>query len=99
VAQIFGQDSAQVPRPEDEHPIGQFGAQGADPPLRVSIRTRATRRGPDNLDASTSEDLVEGIGEPTAATAQQELELPRALTEVHQKVAGGLRGPRPVRGR
>jgi DNA-binding transcriptional regulator YbjK len=50
VAQVFGQDPAQMALAEDQHAIAQFGAQGADPPLRVRVRARTARRGLDHLD-------------------------------------------------
>ncbi len=55
VAQILGQDVAQVALTEDEHPVGQFGAQSADPALGIGVRPWTTWWGLDDLDASGSE--------------------------------------------
>ena len=79
VAQIFGQDAAQVVLTEDEHSVGQFGAQRADPAFRVGVRPRASWWSLDDLDARASEDGVERIGELSAAITQQDRKPVRTL--------------------
>jgi hypothetical protein len=77
VAQVFGQDPAQMALAEDQHAIAQFGAQGADPPLRVRVRARTARRGLDHLDPRAGKNVVEGGGELPTAITQQNPELLR----------------------
>jgi hypothetical protein len=49
------------------------------------------------LDAGAGLDRVQGCGELPGAVADQEPEVRRAVTEVHQEVTDLLDGPRPVR--
>src|SRR5712691_3850893 len=44
VAGVLGQDGAQVPLAEDQHPVGAFGACRAYPPLGKGVRARCPRR-------------------------------------------------------
>ena len=79
VAQIFGQDAAQVVLTVDEHSVGQFGAQRADPAFRAGVRPRASWWSLDDLDARAGEDGVERIGELSAAITQQDRKPVRTL--------------------
>jgi hypothetical protein len=46
---------------------------------------------------SAAKNRIEGLGEPTVAVPEQELDRSSVVGEVHQEVAGGLSGPRPGR--
>lgn len=56
VMQEFVQHATQLVLAEDEHLVGQLGAQDADPALRERIRTRAARRDLDHCDARCCQD-------------------------------------------
>jgi hypothetical protein len=63
VSRVFGQDVAQVPLAEDEHPIGAFASGGSDPAFSMGVCPRRLRRGADDLDAGRGEDRIELRGE------------------------------------
>jgi hypothetical protein len=67
------------------------------PPLGIAIRARGPRRDLDHLHALVSEDLVEGGGELGVAVPDEETEGAGPVAEVHEQVAGLLRGPRADR--
>jgi len=94
---ILGQDQPQVSFAEDQHPVGGLGPGGEHEPLRISVRPRASGRDLHRLDTGAGQGRVERIGELPGAVADQESELRRAVTEVHQEVTDLLGSPRPVR--
>jgi hypothetical protein len=62
---VFGKHPAQVSFPEDQHPVGDFGADGQHEALGEAVRSRTTGRDLDHLDARIRQDR-EG-GEPSRA--------------------------------
>jgi hypothetical protein len=58
VPRVLGQDSAQVPFAEDQHPIGHFRSDRKHEPLREGVRTRASGRDLHCGDARISHDRV-----------------------------------------
>jgi hypothetical protein len=82
---------------ENEHAVGQFGAQGADPAFRDGVGLWAAGRGFDHGDARVGQDRVEGVGELAGPVADQDIECRGALTQIHQEIARSLGGPRAVR--
>ena len=95
--QVLGQHPAQVVLIDDQQPIEEFPAQGADDPFADRVRSGRLRRAGENPDACRREDGVEGAGELACAIPDQELDCIRACAEVHQEVAGCLCRPRAVR--
>ena len=94
---ILGQDGPQVPRAEDEHPVGDLGPGCEHEPFRVSVRARAAWRDLHRLDTGIGQDCVKRRGELPGAVPYQEPEVGGAITQIHQEVADLLCGPRPVR--
>jgi hypothetical protein len=97
VARVIGQDGPQVPRADDQHPVGDFGPDGAHEPLCKGIRPWTSRRDLHHFDADVCQDRVERCGELPGAVADQEPEVGGAVAKVQQKVPGLLGGPGPVR--
>jgi hypothetical protein len=93
VEQVLGQHLAQVVVSDDQQPVEKLPAQGADDPLADRVRSGRLRRAGQDPDALGGEHGVEGTGELARAVPDQELDRGRALAEVHQEVAGRLRGP------
>jgi hypothetical protein len=91
------QHRLQLPLTEDQHPMEQLTTDGANPPLRERIRPRCLHRRAHDPDALGTEDRIEAVGELRVPIANQELELPDAVRQVHQQVAGLLDYPSPSR--
>src|ERR1019366_406232 len=81
----------------DQHPVGALGPCGAYPSLGMAVRPWCPRRGLDYPHALAGEDLVEGAGESGVAVPDEEAERAGPVAEVHEEVAGLLRGPGAVR--
>jgi hypothetical protein len=61
VQRILGKDAAQVLLAEDQHPVGDFGADGQHEAFGEAVRPRTPRRNPDlwvPATLSTSGDLL-----------------------------------------
>jgi hypothetical protein len=91
------QDSQQVPRAFDQHPVQTLAANRAYPPFRVCVRPRRLRWTAEDPDAFTGEHVVEHVGVLGVAVADQEPELPGPLPQLQHQVAGLLRHPLPAR--
>ena len=89
---VLGEDRAQVPLAEDQHPVSALGSGGEDIPFRASVRARAARRDLHSVDPGVLQDRVEGCGERPGPGTDQEPEPRGAVTEVHQQGS-----PEPVR--
>jgi hypothetical protein len=94
---IFGHHTAQVPFAEDQHPVSDLRPGGEHEPLRISIRARTPRRDLDHFDTSICQDRVERRAELPGPVPDQEPEVRRPVTKVHQEVPDLLRSPWPVR--
>jgi hypothetical protein len=55
----LGQHAAEVPFPEDQHAVGQLGADGQYEAFGEAVRPRALRRDLDHFDARIGEHRVE----------------------------------------
>src|SRR6266571_7493556 len=97
VRHIACQCRRQLPLAQDQHPVQQLTTDRADPPLRERVRPRRPHRCAQDPDASGAEDRVEAVGELCVPVADKEPELPDAVSQVHEQVAGLLRGPRSRR--
>ena len=56
---IRGKHPAEVPLAEDQHPIGELGADSQDEAFGVAVRPRAPGRDLDHLDARIGQHRVE----------------------------------------
>jgi hypothetical protein len=88
VLQVLGQRLAQMVVIDDQQPVEEFPAQGADDRLADRVRSGRLRRAAENPDSFRREHGVEGASELARAIPDQELDRGRALPEVHQDVAG-----------
>ena len=94
---VLAENRPQMPFVVDEHPVGAFGSCGAYPPLGIAVRTRGPRRGLHYLHALAAEDLVERTGELGVTVPGEEAEGAGPIAELHEQIAGLLRGPGAVR--
>jgi hypothetical protein len=101
VDQVLVQHPAQVGLVDDEHPVQQLSAEGADHPLADRIRAGRLRWRLDDPDAlggeGGGEDGVEPGGEQGIAVADEEPQGADPLTHVEQDIAGLLGHPVPGR--
>jgi hypothetical protein len=71
---VPGEHTAQVSLAEDQHPVGDFGAEGQDKALGEAVRPRAAGRDLDHLDTGVCQDRVEQRRELPGAIAKEEPE-------------------------
>jgi hypothetical protein len=85
---------------EDQYPVGALSLDTADEPFRERVRRGSPGGRLDHVDALRGEYRVERTGVLGIPVADEEPEPARSFTEIHDKVAGLLRGPlgRGVRG-
>jgi hypothetical protein len=96
VANVFREYCAQVALVEDQHTVGEFGAEGAYEPFGETVCLGATRRNPDHLDAHIGKDRIERCYELASPVADEEPEFSDPIAEVHHQVADLLGGPSTV---
>jgi hypothetical protein len=84
---------------DDEDAVEEFASDGADEAFGNGVGPGRPHGRPDDLDAVAGEDGVEGRGELGIAIADEELEPPASLVEVHGQVASKLSQPRSGRAR
>ena len=60
---VLGQDGAQMPLAEDQHPVEEFSAQGADEALADRVHPRSLDGGTQNPGTGGLEYGVKGAGE------------------------------------
>jgi len=90
---VSGQDGAQVCLTEDQRPVEEFAAQGADEAFADRVHPRHLDRGAQDPGTGGLEDSVELNGEVRAAVTDQESDVLEALAECEGQVAGLLHGP------
>ena len=93
---IPGEHTAQVSLAEDPHSVGDLGSDGHHEAFGLADCARTPWRDLDHLDARVRQDRVEGSRELTGPIADEEPETGGMAAEVHDEVAGLLRGPGPV---
>jgi hypothetical protein len=86
---VFGQDRAQVCLAEDEGPVKELPAQGADEALADRVHPRRLRGGAHDGGAGGLEDGIEGRGEVRAAVADQEPEAGEPLASTRTPANDG----------
>ncbi len=93
VTNVFRESYPQVSLTEDHHAVGELGSDGADEPFGETVRSWATRRNSDHLDAHLGQDGIEQCGELAGPVADGEPELGEVIAEIHHQVADLLGGP------
>jgi hypothetical protein len=74
VHHVLGQHPSQVVLIDDQQPVEQLPAQGADHPFADRVRSRRLRRAGQNPDALRREHGVEGVSELAGAIPDQKLD-------------------------
>jgi hypothetical protein len=69
---VPGKHPAQVPLPEDQHPVGELGTDRQHEPLGEAVRPRTPRRDLDHLDTRVAQHGVERGRELSRAIPDQE---------------------------
>ena len=69
----------ELPLADDQDPIEAVAPDGADPALGERVRARCAKRRANDLDALTSEDLIEGVAELAVSIVDQKAERPQPL--------------------
>jgi hypothetical protein len=77
---VLSQDRAQVPRPGDEHPVGDLGPDGAHPAFGIRVHPRAARWNFHRLDPRASQHRVERLGELTGPEPELAGRSPRSIS-------------------
>lgn len=97
VPNVFREHDTQVPLAEDQHKVGEFSSDSAHEPFGETVRSWATRRNPDYLDAHIGQDRIERCCELASPISDKKPKLGDAIAEVHHQVADLLGGPPAVR--
>jgi hypothetical protein len=74
VEQVFGQHLPQVVLIDDQQPVEELAAQGADDPFADGVRSGRLRLAGENPDAFRGEHGVEGAGALACTIPDQELD-------------------------
>jgi hypothetical protein len=90
---VVGQHDPQMLLAEDQHPVGTFTADGADPTFGDRVRPRCLRRRLDDLDADRSEHVVETGGELGVAVTDEEPQPVSALVQINEQIPGPAASP------
>jgi hypothetical protein len=85
---VLGQHRPQLPASEDDHPVKQLTANGADPPLRVGVRPWCPHRRSQHLESLGSKDRIERSGELRIPIADQKPEPADAVPR--RRLNGGM---------
>jgi hypothetical protein len=81
---------------DDQQPVQALGADGADPALRMRVRSGCPYRREEHLATLRPEDLIEAAGELRVSIAEQEPHPTPWFAEHQQQVAGLLGDPGAV---
>ena len=92
---VYGKDLAQVPLAEDQHPVGELGADGQHEAFGEAVRPRTARPDLHHLDARIRQDRVERTRKLASPIADAESKPGGVVAEVQDEVASLLRGPGP----
>ena len=88
--------SAEVSLAEDQHPVGEFGADGQHEAFGEAVRAWTPWRDLDHLDPCIGQHRVERGRELSGPVADEEPKPGGVVAEVHHEVAGLLGRPGPV---
>src|SRR3954451_14354369 len=93
---VLGKHAAQGLLAEDQHAVGDLGADGQHEAFGEAVRAWTPRWDLDRFDARVRQDRVEGRRELAGPVADEEAKPGGVVAEIHQQVAGLLGGPRSV---
>ena len=93
---IHGKRPAEMSLAEDQHAVGDLGADGQHESLGEAVRPRAPRRDLDHFDARIGQHGIERCRELSRSIANEEPEPGDMVTEVHDEVLGLLCRPGPI---
>jgi len=96
VQRVLVKDTAQVPLAEDQHPIGDLGADRQYEAFGEAVRPRTARRDLHHLDTRVRQDRVERCRELPGPIPDEEPKPGDVVAEVHDEVACLLCSPGPV---
>src|SRR5271165_2781264 len=82
-----------MPLTEDQHPVEELSAQGADEALADRVHPRSLDSGTQDPGTGGLEYGVKGAGEVRSAVTNQERDVCEPLVEAEGQVAGLLHGP------
>src|ERR1035438_2863447 len=85
---VFGQDRAQMPAAEDQHPVKDLPAQGADEALAGRVHARRLDSGTQDPGTGGLEHGVERGREVRSAVTDEELDVLEPLVEGQARVRG-----------
>ena len=97
VLDVNAEDVLELAATEDQQPVKALTADAADPALHVCARVRRPHRRLNDLDRLPCQQRVEVLGELRVSVVDEELNVPVAVIEFHQQVAGLLKHPSRVR--
>jgi hypothetical protein len=97
VHHILSQHCHETAAVDDQYPVEQLAAYGADPSFGDRVRPGCSHGCAQDADAPAGEHSIEHTGELAVAIPDQERELSRAIAEVHQEVLRLLGDPGAVR--
>ena len=83
---VLGQHPAEVSFPEDQHPVGEFGADGQHEAFGEAVRPRTPGWDLDHLDARIREHRVERAGVLPGPIADEEPKPRCLIAEVHDEL-------------
>ena len=82
VPRVLGKDATQVSLAEDQHPVGDLGADGQHKAFGEAVRPRASRRDLDDLNTCIGQHLAERCRELSGPIADEESEPGDMFAEV-----------------
>ena len=93
VVAVVGDESLELALVPDDHSVEQFAAQGSDPAFRKGVGYGGADGGREDLEAISSEDLVECVDELAAPISNQRPGVSQLVVLAQEQVATGLGGP------
>jgi hypothetical protein len=96
VGYVLGQHVRKVAAVDDQYPVKQLSAYGADPTFGDSIRARRAYRCVQDTDVFPDKGSVEGIGELAVSIPDQKLERCRTVAQAAPPLFADPIGPRIV---
>jgi hypothetical protein len=96
IGHVLGQGVFEVAAVDDQHPVQQLAADGADPSFGDRVRPGRLHGGAQDADALAGEHGIETLVNFGVAILDQEREVRHAIAEVHQQIPRLLSNPGPA---